>query len=144
MAAGVYTGGGATVVMDPAPVIYSKVFRIGGGPDRFTRRNAEKVARTARAIAPVRKGRLKAGIRASQNRDEHGRFSFGYAVESKAYYSRFVHEGTGPSIRVSSPNPMVFAGTNAYAGEVIFTHTVRHPGTPKNPFLEKALVAMVS
>lgn len=142
MAAGVYTGGGVTVVMDPAPVIYSKVFRIGSGPDRFTRQNARKVARTAQAIAPMRSGRLKSGIRASQNREEHGRFSFGYAVESTAYYSRYVHEGTGPSFRGSSPHPMVFTGTNAYAGQIIFTHKVRHPGTPKNPFLEKALAAM--
>lgn len=143
MAAGVFTGGNATVVMNPPPVVYVQVFYSNSEPDRFLKRRAHAVANTARAIAPEGEtGRLKGSIRVDQNRNEKGQFAFGYKVYSNARYARYVHEGTGPSVRTVEPHKMVFAGTNGYKGSIIRTHVVHHPGTPKNPFLTKSLTAM--
>lgn len=128
--------------MDPPPVAYVKVFGHGSGPDRFVRRKAEQVAIMARALAPHRTYRLRASIRASQNRDERGRFAFGYSVSANTPYAYYVHEGTAPHDYSSHPNNMRFMGTNAYSGQIIFTSVINHPGTPANPFLEKALAEL--
>lgn len=141
-AGGVYTGGGATVIMDPPPVVYVKVFHSGSGPERHLRRKAESVALTARVIAPRRTGRLAASIAVDQNRDELGRYAFGFKVYTPVYYGYYVHEGTGPSVRSKFPGSMRFAGTGQYFGQTIFTEVVHHPGTPAQPFLQDALVAM--
>ena len=81
-AAGVYAGGGVVVVMDPALLVYLKTCYPGSAPDRMTKKNAEAVAIMARAIAPKRSGALASTVQVSQNRDEHGRFAFGYAVSA--------------------------------------------------------------
>lgn len=142
MAAGVFTGGGATVVMSPPPVVYVQVFRPKSGPDRFIKRRARAVANTARALAPTRTGRLKASVGVDQNRNARGQFAFGYEVYASASHAEYVHEGTGPSVRRTLPHKMRFEGTNDYKGSIIRTHVVNHPGTPANPFLTKALTAM--
>lgn len=144
MPAGVYTGGGATVVMDPPPVAYIKVFGPGGGPDRFLRRKAEQVAIMARALAPHQTYRLRASIRTSQNRDERGRFAFGYSVSANTPYAYYVHEGTTPHVYFSYPNKMRFRGTNDHSGRIVFTDMIDHPGTPANPFLQRSLVALAT
>ena len=143
MPAGVYTGGGATVIMDPPPLVYTKAFGIGTGPDRFTRGMAREVAITAMEIAPFKSGRLKRSIRVGQNRDEKGFFSFGFKVYTTVPYAEHVHEGTGPSVRYGHRKRMKFLGTNEYAGGYVFPAIVHHPGTPSQPFLRNALVAMV-
>ena len=139
--AGVYTGGGATVVMDPPPVVYMKVFRSGSGPDRSARANANKVAITARMNAPKKTGRMASQIYAEQNRNELGRYTFGYRVVSPVYYSRYVHEGTGPSPRWPNPDnkAMKFVGSG---GDVVYRDFVMHPGISAQPFLQEALSAM--
>lgn len=139
-AAGVYVGGGATVVMDPPPLIYVKVFHPGSGPERHLRKKTEAVAVMARSLAPIRSGRLKTTIRASQNRDEKGRYAFGFAVSAGTPYGYFVHEGTGPSPRWPVHRKvMKFQGSR---GDIVYRDFVMHPGTPDQPFLRDALVAM--
>ena len=139
-AAGVYVGGGATVVMDPPPLIYVKVFHPGSGPERHLRKKAEAVAVMARTLAPVKSGRLKTTIRASHNRDEKGRYAFGFAVSAGTPYGYFVHEGTGPSPRWAvNRKVMKFPGSG---GDLVYRDFVMHPGTPAQPFLRDALVAM--
>lgn len=140
MAGGVYTGGGATVVMDPPPVVYVKVFHPGSGPDRSLRRQANAVAVMARTLVPKSTGRLASTISASQNRDEKGRFAFGYTVSAGTGYGYYVHEGTGPSPRWPS-NRKVFKFPGS-AGDTVYRDFVMHPGTPAVPFLQDALVAM--
>lgn len=144
MPGGVYTGGGATVVMDPAPLVYHRVFHEGSEPDRYLKRKAIDVALTARVLAPRRTGRLAASIKADQNRDARGKYAFGYSVYTPVYYGYYVHEGTGPSVRETFPGHMSFAGTKRYSGQQIVTDIVHHPGTPANPFLQQALIAMVN
>lgn len=141
MAAGVYTGGGATVVMNPPPLVYVEVFKTGSGPDRHLRRKAVAVALTAKVIAPRRTGRLAASISVDQNRNERGQYAFGYAVSAGTGYGYYVHEGTGPSLRQTFPNVMKFQGSRD--ARTVYTDIVRHPGTPAQPFLQAALFAMV-
>lgn len=140
--AGVYVGGGATVVMDPPPAVYVKVMHTGSGPDRHILRKANAVAILARANAPKRTGLLASSITVSQNRDEKGRYSFGYAVSAGTSYGYYVHEGTGPSPRwPDSRKVMHFHGGRD--GANLFRDFVMHPGTPAQPFLQDSLIAMV-
>lgn len=140
-AAGVYTGGGATVVMNPPPVVYVQVMHPGSGPDRHLRKKAEAVAVLARQTAPVKTGRLKSTIKAEQNRDELGRYAFGFKVSVGTGYGYYVHEGTGPSPRwPDSRKVMKFPGDE---GGPVHRDFVMHPGISAQPFLQNALVAMV-
>jgi hypothetical protein len=140
-AGGVYTGGGATVVMDPPPVVYVKVFHEGSGPARHLGRKAEAVAIMARTLAPKRTGRLASTISVDRNRDEKGQYAFGYAVSAGTGYGYYVHEGTGASPRwPSNRKVMKFPGS---LGDTVHRDFVMHPGTPAQPFLQNALVAMV-
>jgi hypothetical protein len=137
---GVYAGGGVVVVMDPAPLVYLKIFHTGSGPDRSARRNATKVAALARELVPVSSGRLKSTISASQNRNERGRFAFGYTVSAGTSYAVYVHEGTSPSPRW--PNDMKVMHWPGRQGDRPYRDFVMHPGTPAQPFLQDALAAM--
>lgn len=143
MPGGVYTGGGATVVMDSPALVFVKVFRKEGEPDGYIKSTANKVAIRARAIAPHRTYALRNSITVSPNRDAKGNFAFGYKVYTPIRYGFYVHEGTGPSKRQSFPATMRFAGTNGFKGKIVFTDVVHHPGTPAQPFLQDALSAMV-
>lgn len=141
MAGGVYTGGGATVVMDPPPVVYVKVFHPASGPDRHLRKKAEAVAITARSLAPVKTGALKAGIKVDRNRNELGQYAFGFKVYTPVFYGAYVHEGTGPSVRWPDARKVMRFGGKENAP--VYRDFVNHPGTPAVPFLQNALVAMV-
>ena len=141
-ASGVYVGGGATVVMEPPSYIYVMVFHPKSGPERHLLRKAQAVATQARANAPTRTGALKATIRVDQNRDEKGRYAFGFAVSAGAglRYGYYVHEGTGPSPRFpNNKKVMRFEGS---LGDIVYRDFVIHPGTPAQPFLRNALIAM--
>lgn len=138
----VHTGGNATVIINPPPLVYVQVFHSGSGPDRHLKRKAESVALTARVMAPRRSGRLAWSINVNQNRDEKGRFAFGYKVYAPVYYAHYVHEGTDPHVYFSHPGKMRFMGTNRYTGREIFTDMIDHPGNSAQPFLQNALVAM--
>lgn len=129
------------VRMNSAGSVYVRVLGKRSGADRDIKRRANAVAHRAVMLAPKHTGELAASIRASQNRDERGRFTFGYNVTASAPHAGHVHEGTGPSLRQSYPGMMRFPGTNAWRGQIIVTEIVHHPGTPANPFLARALPA---
>lgn len=139
-AGGVYTGGGATVVMNPPTVVFVQVCHPGSGADRNLKSRAMKVAMTARANAPVKSGRLAGSIVASQNRDEKGRFAFGYSVGTPVYYGLYVHEGTGPSPRW--PNEHKVMKWDGSRGDLAYRDFVMHPGISAQPFLRDSLIAM--
>lgn len=147
----VHKGPNVIVVMNPAPLVYVQLFHPASGPDRHLRSKTQEVARLAVAFAPKRTGHLARSVRAEQNRNELGRYTFGYEVSANARYSAAVHQGARPSVRSKWPGTMKFQGTNGHMGRkgrggvrsnIIFTEIVRHPGTPANPFLQKALIAM--
>lgn len=129
------------VRMDSAGSVYVRLLGKRSGADRDVKRRANAVAHRAFVLAPKRSGNLARSVRASQNRDERGRFTFGYTVSASASYAGHVHEGTGPSLRQSYPGMMRFPGTNAWSGQTVLTEIVHHPGTPANPFLQRALSA---
>jgi hypothetical protein len=120
---------------------YVKVFHEGSGPARHLGKKTEAVAVMARQIAPKRSGFLAANIYVSRNRNELGRFTFGYKVYTPVFYGGFVHEGTGPSPRWPVNNKVMrFGGSDG----PVYRDFVMHPGTPANPFLQNALVAMAN
>ena len=130
-----------SVRMDPPGVVYVKIMGPGSGAERNMKQRARAVARRAFILAPKDSGRLARSVSYSQNRDERGRFSFGFTVSASAPYAHYVHRGTGPSVRQTFPRFMKFPGTNMFAGTTVFTEIVRHPGTPAQPFLQRALTA---
>lgn len=138
-AGGVFTGGGATVVMDPPPVVYVKVFHPGSGPDRNAKARAQRVAIIGQNTAPRNTGLMASQIYADQNRDELGQYAFGYKVVSPVYYSHYVHEGTDPSVRQTYPNVMMFPGPEGWP---VYTDVVHHPGITAQPWLRNALAGM--
>lgn len=138
-----FVGKDVIVEMDPAPLVYAHVFHEGSGPARYLGRKADEVAVLARIIAPKRTGKLAASIFVSRNRNERGQYAFGYTVNVGTGYGAYVHEGTGPSLRQTYPKNMRFQGTHGSAGHIVVTDIVRHPGTPAQPFLQDALIAMV-
>lgn len=140
-AGGVYAGGGVAVVMDQPSVIYLKEFHPGSGPDRMNKRQAEAVAILADVLAPMATGRLKASIRVDQNRNERGFYTFGHNVMAETPYAYYVHEGTGPSPRW--PNSRRVMKWEGRYPPTAYRDFVMHPGTPSQPFLQDALVAMV-
>lgn len=139
---GFYTGGGATVIMDPPPVVYVKVFHEGSGPARHLKKKASAVAVMAKVLAPKRTGYMAASINVDQNRTELGRYTFGYKVYTPVYYAYYVHEGTSPHVMSKFPGSYRFEGTGKYFGQMVYPEVVRHPGNSAQPFLEEALVAM--
>ena len=139
---GVYTGGGVTVVMEPAPIVYVKLFHPGSEPDRHLLKKAEAVAHLAQQIAPRGEtGLLASSIKVDRNRNERGQYAFGYNVYTRVAYAGYVHEGTKPSPRwPNNHKVMKFAGSR---GDIVYRDFVMHPGTRAQPFLQNALVAMV-
>lgn len=128
------------VIMDPAPVVYVKVFHEGSGPARHLGRKADAVAVLARTLAPKRSGRLASTIKVDRNRNELGQYTFGYSVSAGTSYGYYVHEGTGPSPRW--PNNQKVMKWPGSRGDIAYHDFVMHPGTPAVPFLQNALVAM--
>lgn len=152
-ASGTYVSGGVRVSMDPAPVVYTKLFYPTSGPDRHLRKEAVKVATLAKELAPKVSGRLANSITVDQNRTKKGEFSFGFKVYTPIYYGLYVHEGTAPHVMNTYPDRMKFLGTNGHPMKKPFrkmpksypfvvTPIVHHPGNSANPFLQEALFAM--
>jgi len=58
-------------------------------------------------------------------------------LKATAAYALFVHEGTKPHV-IRPKNP---GGVLAFmvGGNMVFTRKVNHPGTKKNPFLQKGV-----
>lgn len=141
-ASGVYVGSGVVVAMNPAPVVYIQVFHPASGPERHLRRKAEDVALVARVLAPKRSGRLVSSIRVDQNRDELGRYAFGFKVYTPLRYGYYVHEGTEAHWRVKELGKYSFRGTGSRSGSFVVVPAVFYRKRDPKPFLQKALSGM--
>lgn len=119
----------------PASAFAAQVFRRGGDLDGALRRRANKVARTARVLAPHRSYRLRQSIGVEQNRAVQGQFSFGYRIYADAPYAVFVHNGTRPHRITARRAKVLYSQRDGFLGV-----SVMHPGTKPNPFMTKALV----
>lgn len=106
----------------------------------FTRAFVDRVATTARQIAPERTGNLKRLIKADPVR-RVGPWALASGVSSLARYSAPVHEGARPHvIRPRVARALRFE----INGRVVFARRVNHPGNRPNPFLSNAVHRVVS
>jgi hypothetical protein len=94
----------------------------------------DRIVVEARALAPVRSGRLKAAIRKEPGTG-HGPFLVQAGVSCDVPYAKFVHDGTQPHV-IRARNASVLAFQ--VGGRKVFARSVRHPGTRPNPFLRTA------
>lgn len=113
-----------------------RVFVRFAGED--AKKRAQKVYGLAYQTAPDRTGYLKSQLRVERSRDEGGRWSVGWEVQSNAPYSLFVIKGTKP--HKITGNPYLAFFWPAAGGNVVFA-SVNHPGTRPNNFLSRALRA---
>jgi HK97 gp10 family phage protein len=83
--------------------------------------------------APWKKGHLSQSI--VKEIDEDGNAT----LRASASYAVYVEKGTAPhEIRPANASVLAF---QAMGGEMVFTKLVRHPGTPPNPFMQRAVEA---
>lgn len=129
--------GAVVVTIDQDAV--AKLASPGQMVDRYTIGKARSVAVFARRFAPVKSGRLRAGIGVEQSREATGRYKVGYDVVSKAAHSVFVVKGTRPHVIRPKSNSGVLRFM--VGNTVVFARSVNHPGTKANDFLDRALVA---
>lgn len=102
--------------------------------DEGTRKTSLQVERTAKRLAPVDDGELRADIQAIQI--AAGLYSVGTVRE----YGPSVEYGSRPHpITPNGPYPLVFYWERE--GRWVATYEVEHPGTPSQPFLRPALNA---
>lgn len=76
---------------------------------------------------PEKTGQLKAKIRADHS-------AKGGQIEFYADYAVFAHEPTRPHIIRGNPTLAFNVG-----GVTVFAHSVKHPGTKGNPFIDRGL-----
>lgn len=105
----------------------------GGAGGMWARRLAVSMISEARAEAPVRDGKLKAGHRINRERGSN-QWMVRYRIENIAAHAEWVHEGTtGPIVR-GDGGKMVLPPYGGY-GKVV-TRSVS--GQSANPWLDRA------
>src|SRR5687768_7984981 len=98
------------------------------------------VSATAKTLAPVRTGALKASIHPDPVR-RTGPWRIESGVSADAPYAAPVHEGARPHvIRPRNARALRFE----VGGRVVFARRVNHPGNRANPFLSNAAHRVVS
>ena len=104
---------------------------------RYVQNKGRTTATIAKSIAPVRTGRLRGGIRVEQPR--FSRNSVRVRVSSRAKYSRYVIEGTGPIIFVDTTQSGFFwlPRSRGSAFRMRYHDDIR--GQEPNNFLERAM-----
>lgn len=106
----------------------------------FAKGLVSQISATARALAPVRTGRLKASIHPDPVR-RSGPWSIDSGVSADAPYAAPVHEGARPHvIRPRYARALRFE----VGGRVVFAQRVHHPGQRAQPFLTNAAHRVVS
>lgn len=106
---------------------------------RYVQDKGRKTATIAKALAPVRTGRLRGSIRVEQPR--FSRTSVRVRVSSRAPYSRYVIEGTGPLIFVDMTQNGFFwlPRSRGSTFRMRYRHDIR--GQDPNNFLDRAMSA---
>lgn len=108
--------------------------------DIFAKGFVSTVSATAKTIAPVRTGRLKASIHPDPVR-RSGPWRIDTGVSADAPYAAPVHEGARPHvIRPRHARVLRFE----VEGRVVFARRVNHPGQRAQPFLSNAVHRVVS
>lgn len=111
-----------------------------GRLELFAKGFVSTVSTTAKTLAPVRTGRLKASIHPDPVR-RSGPWRIDTGVSADAPYAAPVHEGARP--HVIRPRNARFLRFEI-EGRVVFTRRVNHPGQRAQPFLTNAVHRVVS
>lgn len=112
-----------------------------GRLDIFAKGFVSTVSATAKTLAPVRTGRLKASIHPDPVR-RTGPWRIDTGVSADAPYAAPVHQGARPHvIRPRNARALRF---EVDGGRVVFARRVNHPGQRAQPFLTNAAHRVVS
>lgn len=110
--------------------------------ETFTKGFVATAASTARGLAPVRTGTLRASITADPVR-RTGPWALTSGISATAPYAAPVHEGARPHIiRPKHARALRFDWPKA--GGIVFFKKVNHPGNRPNRFLSNAVHRVVS
>lgn len=130
-----FRGGSVTATSQVDVIPLSGLFQRAGR--REARKIGREIVREAKALAPVKTGRLRASIHMNDPRPV-GRWRVEARVTAGAPYSKFVHEGTAAHV-IRARNAQVLAFRwDKMGGRTVFFKSVQHPGTKANPFLATA------
>jgi hypothetical protein len=108
-----------------------------GEVGRYLKSKGNEILTVARAMVGVRTGKLRSSLHMRHMRDARGQYVW---VGSKLDYALAHHEGTAPrTITPKSGKVLRFVSR----GQVVYAHSVQHPGTRANRYLTKALQAKI-
>ncbi|GAA2112453.1 hypothetical protein GCM10009759_55180 [Kitasatospora saccharophila] len=107
--------------------------RLRGESQRVMDRVANDMVNTAKALAPVDTGRLRASIRAIPAGG--GRFTYTVAVGTNVEYAADVEYGTAPHVILPNKKKALF-----WPGAAHPVAKVNHPGTAPHPFMRPAIL----
>jgi hypothetical protein len=104
-----------------------------GDVGRYLHRKGLLVTAAAQRQVGVKTGALRASIHMRHFRDTRGQY---IRIGSSLPYARLHHEGTRPHIiRPNTQQVLRFVSR----GQVVFAHSVNHPGTRPNKYLSDNL-----
>lgn len=119
----------------PNPAAIAKLSAPGGLVDQYTYGVSKAIAATAQGLAPRDTGALAASITVKRVGPSS------WTVVANSPYAMAVHQGTRPhEIRPKNGRVLKFPSRG---GRIVYAPKVNHPGTKPNPFLEKAMLAVV-
>lgn len=99
----------------------------------------------AREEAPERTGKFRESIRFhvfARNTGDKAKTEVGFTTSSKQPLGRWITEGTRPHIiRAKKKNFLRFFWPRM--GKIVFFHSVNHPGTRANPYLDRAYIRWI-
>jgi len=108
-----------------------------GDVGRFLDNKGKEILALAKAKVGVRTGKLRNSLHMRHMRDARGQYVW---VGSKLDYALAHHEGTKPrTITPKSGKVLRFVSR----GQIVYAHSVQHPGTKANRYLSEALRAKV-
>jgi hypothetical protein len=108
-----------------------------GSVGDFLDKKGKDILALAKAKVGVRTGNLRNSLHMRHMRDARGQYVW---VGSTLDYALAHHEGTGPrTITPKSGKVLRFVSR----GQIVYAHSVQHPGTKANRYLSEALRAKV-
>jgi hypothetical protein len=108
-----------------------------GEVGRFLKGKGNEILTVARARVGVRTGKLRTSLHMRHMRDPRGQHIW---VGSSLDYALAHHEGTGPRVITPKSGKMLRFVSR---GQVVYAHSVNHPGTKANRYLSEALKAKI-
>lgn len=126
----------------PDAQIAARVLRKGGDVDGSMKARSEKIAKTARTLAPKASGSLARSIKVRRPRTLTGQFDLGYQVVAEAPHALYVHEGRRAGARMPPAEPIRrWARLKGIPEERVFIirRSIGRKGIKARPFLRDAM-----